>query len=117
MECELSYMYLFKCINKVICTCMEILLFIHVYNLTYILSSVGSHTYIGMSVQGTGQNVNKVDSNPIDEPDDNDKNRFYIGDANAKPTWLGIDAGRTIMDIYLSCYVLMSLTTMYQRYF
>ncbi|XP_052242339.1 uncharacterized protein LOC127852424 [Dreissena polymorpha] len=52
----------------------------------------GNHTYIGMSVKGTGQNVNKVDSNPIDELDDNDKNRYYIGDAKETRTWLEINA-------------------------
>ena len=83
------------------------------YYLTYLLCLVGSHTHIGMSVLGTGQNVNKVDSNPIDETDDNDKNRFYIGDANEKRNWLGIDAGRNIMFIHLSGYVLMSLYIMF----
>ena len=66
-----------------------------------------------MSVLGTGQNVNKVDSNPIDETDDNDKNRFYIGDANEKRTWLGIDAGMTILYIHISCYILTSPSIMY----
>ena len=71
----------------------------------YCDSSVGNQTYIGMSVKGTGQNVSKVDSDPIDELDDNDKNRYYIGDAKETRTWLEINAGITLRKEVFYLYI------------
>ncbi|XP_052242326.1 uncharacterized protein LOC127852411 [Dreissena polymorpha] len=54
--------------------------------------NIGDSIQIGQSIQGTGQILNRITSDPQEEPDDYDTITFYI--SGSSPSWLAVDSSK-----------------------